>query len=81
MAFWTENIAGGSGGGLAVLSLISGAVNGTNTSFTFSSSPKMVVADQGRSMQKISSNGEVNWTGTSSPSFTVAPTFDVFAIG
>ena len=66
--------------GLAFLAA-TGAVNGSNTSFTFVSAPTVIVVDQGRTMQKTSSDGGVNWTGTTSVTLSVAPTFDIFGMG
>lgn len=58
----------------------SGAVNGTNQTFVFSTAPSLISVDQGRFMQKVSSDGSVNWTGTTTVVLTVAPTFDIFAL-
>lgn len=58
----------------------SGTVNGTNTTFVFTSAPALICVDQGRFMQKVSSDGSVNWTGTTTVVLTVAPTFDIFAL-
>lgn len=57
-----------------------GTVNGANTSFTFATAPNVITVD-GSTMKKVSSDGTVNWTGTTSISLTIAPTFDIFAFG
>lgn len=58
-----------------------GTVDGSNTAFTFTTAPKIIFVDQGRAMQKTSSDGTVNWTGTTSVTLTIAPTFDIYALG
>lgn len=58
-----------------------GTVDGSNTSFTFTSAPSVIVVDQGRSMQKTSSDGTSNWSGTTSVTLVIAPTFDIFGLG
>lgn len=57
----------------------SGTVDGSNTSFTFTTAPNVLSID-GVPKQKTSSDGTVNWTGTTSVSLTIAPNFDLFAI-
>lgn len=59
---------------------ISGAVNGTNQTFVFAVAPTAIVVDQGRTMQKVSSDGTVNWTGTTTVVLAVAPVSDIFAL-
>jgi hypothetical protein len=58
----------------------SGVVNGVNATFVWSFSPTIIVVDQGRTMQKVSSDGTVNWTGTTTTVLTLAPNFDIFAM-
>ncbi len=58
----------------------SGTVNGSNTSFVFSTAPNIISVD-GITMNKVSSDGTVNWTGTTTVSLTIAPIFDIFAYG
>ncbi len=58
----------------------SGVVDGVNTAFDWATAPNVIVVDQGRTMQAISSDGTVNWTGTTTTTFTIAPNFDVFAV-
>lgn len=55
-----------------------GTVDSSNTSFTFSSAPQIIVVD-GRALQKTSSDGTVNWTGTTSVTLTIAPNYDIYA--
>lgn len=57
-----------------------GAVNGSNTVFVFSTAPSAICVDQGRIMQKTSSDGTVNWTGTTTVTLTIAPNFDIFSV-
>lgn len=65
-----------SGGGFLAAT---GTVNGTNLDFTFSSAPSIIVVD-GVPRQKTQSDGTVNWTGTTSITLVVAPTFDVYGV-
>lgn len=69
-------LVSGSGGGGTLLAA-TGTVNGSNTSFTFSTAPVMIVVDN-VPKQKVSSDGTVNWTGTTSVTLAVAPNFDIF---
>lgn len=64
-------------GGLTTYEVPSGSVNGSNTSFTYSSTPVVIIIDN-EEKRKISSDGTVNWTGTTSVSLVVAPNFDIF---
>ncbi len=57
-----------------------GTVNGSNTSFSFSIAPNVIAVD-GITLNKVSSDGTVNWTGTTSITLTLAPLFDIFAFG
>lgn len=57
-----------------------GTVNGVNTVFTFTTAPNAIVVDGGRAMQKVSSDGSVNWTGTLVITLTIAPVFDIFGV-
>lgn len=66
-----------SSGGGSILSA-TGSVNGSNKVFVFSRAPSMIVVDQGRPMQKVSSDGTVNWTGTTTVTLDVAPNSDIF---
>lgn len=57
-----------------------GTVDGSNTIFVFAKAPNVVSVDQGRVMQKVSSDGTVNWTGTTTITLTIAPNFDIFGV-
>lgn len=74
---YTISSTGGGGSGYQVPT--SGVVNGTNTVFVFASAPNVIVVDQGRPMQKESSDGTVNWTGTTTVTLAIAPNNDIFA--
>lgn len=65
-------------GGLNLLTTAS-TVNGSNTSFIFTTAPKIVFVDQ-IPKQKVSSDGTVNWTGTTTITLAIAPTFDIYAL-
>ncbi len=54
-----------------------GTVDGSNTSFTFASAPSVIIVD-GKIFRKTSSDGTVNWTGTTSVTLTIAPVSDIF---
>lgn len=58
----------------------SGAVNGINQVFTWATAPSVIVVDQGRPMQRVSSDGTVNWTGSTTTTLAVAPNYDIFAV-
>ena len=68
------------GGSTGYQALLTGSVNGSNTVFTWTTAPKAIVVDQGRVMQKTSSDGTVNWTGTTTTTLTIAPNFDIYAV-
>ncbi len=57
----------------------SGSVNGTNTTFVWATAPNVISVD-GVSKQKVSSDGTVNWTGTTTTVLTIAPNYDIFGI-
>jgi seryl-tRNA synthetase len=55
--------------------------NGSTTTFTFSSKPKIVFVDGGRAVQETSNDGSVNWSySTPTLTMTIAPVFDIFAL-
>lgn len=58
----------------------SGDVDGSNATYTWTTAPSVISVDQGRVMQKVSSDGTVNWTGTTTTILAVAPNSDIFAI-
>lgn len=64
---------GGGGGFLAA----TGTVDGSNAIFVFTSAPSIVTVDN-VPKQKTSSDGTVNWTGTTTITLTIAPNYDIF---
>ena len=57
----------------------SGSVNGSNTTFVWTLEPKTIVVD-GLALNKVSTDGTVNWTGTTTTVLTVAPNNNIFAV-
>lgn len=74
-----KTISSSGSGGSGYQAPTSGAIDGSNQIFVWATAPNVIVVDGGRSMQKVSSDGSVNWTGTTTTTLTVAPNFDVFA--
>lgn len=67
------------GGGSIAAS--SGVVNGVNQTFVFLNAPNLLCVD-GVVKRKTQSDGvTANWTGTTTIVLTIAPVFDIFAIG
>jgi hypothetical protein len=66
------------GGGSFSILTATGTVNSINTVFTFSTAPSVIVVDGGRSMRATSSNGNINWTGTTTVTLQIAPTKDIY---
>ncbi len=56
-----------------------GTVNGVNAIFVFTAAPNVVSIDQ-VPKQRVSSDGTVNWTGTTTITLAVAPNFDIYGI-
>lgn len=56
-----------------------GTVNGVNTVFVFPVAPSVISVDHA-TYQKTSSDGTVNWTGTTTITLAVAPINDIFGI-
>lgn len=56
---------------------LSGGLSGTNT---WSTAPNSITVDN-LTLQKTSTNGQVNWTGTTTTVLTVQPTQDIFSLG
>lgn len=75
----TKVISSTGGGGLSLLTA-TGAVDGSNRTFIFTTAPSIIVVNQNRMMQKVSSNGNVNWTGTTTVVLQVAPTTDIYGL-
>ncbi len=59
--------------------LPTGTVNGSNQTFTFTTAPSAIVVD-GLTINKVQSDGTVNWTGTTVVILAVAPNFNIFGI-
>lgn len=57
----------------------SGTVNGSNLTFTWTTAPKAIAVD-GMVINATSSDGTVNWTGTTTTVLTVAPNNNIFGI-
>lgn len=73
--------SGGGGGSNGFQRPLTGAVNGSNPTFTFTSAPNVLSID-GVTRQKLQSDGTVNWIGTTNITLTGSPVpvFDFFAI-
>lgn len=67
------------GGGGSGFQSPTGTVNGSNTSFTWSTAPKAIVVD-GVCLQQTQQDGTVNWTGTTTTVLAIAPNFSIFAV-
>lgn len=67
----------GTGGGFAV-QVPTGTVNGVNITFVFTTAPQVIVLDNGNVMNKVSSDGTVNWTGTTTVVLNQPPGFNIF---
>jgi len=70
----TSIVSGGPG-----FQVATGVVDGSNLVFSFPSSPNVMCVD-GVTIQKVSNDGTVNWTGTTSITLLIAPNFSIFAI-
>lgn len=75
-----SNVTFSGGGSSGFQQTVSGSVDGSNTIFGFTTAPNAVCVDNGRTIQKVSSDGTVNWTGTTTITLAIAPTFDIFAV-
>lgn len=58
----------------------SGTIDGSNQVFVFATEPNAIIVDGGRTMQRISGDGTVNWTGTTTVTLSIAPVFDIFSV-
>lgn len=56
-----------------------GAVNGLNQTFVFTSAPYMIVSD-GVWYMKLDSNGNTQWSGTTTVTMTIPPSTSIFGI-
>lgn len=63
--------------GAAFMTPTSGALN--QSTFTWSAAPKIIYRD-GVPMQKVSTDGTVNWTGATTTTLSIWPTSDIFAL-
>lgn len=70
----------GGGGSSGFQQPTSGLINGSNQTYTWTSTPNAIVVDEGRTIQKVSADGTVNWTGSTTTVMSVAPNFDIFAV-
>lgn len=69
------------GGSFSVMQPLSGVVNGVNKVFTWSSAPSVIVLDNGTTMNKKNITPDLtdNWTGTTTTTLQIAPTFNIYA--
>lgn len=58
---------------------LTGIVNGSNTVFTWTTAPNALMTDR-IPMQKVSSDGTINWIGTTTTTLTAAPFDDLYAV-
>lgn len=84
----TTKSTGSGGSGLTLLSLTSGAVDGSNQTFQFSGTPQIIVVNSQNTMKQVTANGDKNWTTITPTSvkMTVPPAAqadggDIFALG
>lgn len=56
-----------------------GAVNGLNTVFTFTSAPYIIVSD-GVWYMKLDNNGNTQWSGTTTVTMVIPPSTAIFGI-
>lgn len=66
-------------GGFVQVQAATGTVDGSNTTFTFTTEPNIIVVDN-RTLRKTSSDGTENWTGTTTVVLAIAPNYDIFSI-
>lgn len=69
---------GAGGGGSFTVLVPTGTVNGVNNTFVFATAPQVIVLDNGNTMNQISSDGTVNWTGTTTVVLNQVPNFNIF---
>lgn len=67
------------GGAVGYQQSLTGVVNGSNQTFTWAAAPNVISVDQ-QTLQATSSDGTVNWTGTTTTVLSVAPRFDIFGV-
>lgn len=73
------SIIGGSGSFSQFVLTATGAVNGLNSTFTFTSAPSIIVSD-GVWYFPTDNNGNVQWSGTTTVTMTIPPTSAIFGI-
>lgn len=56
-----------------------GIVNGVNQTYDWTIAPNAIVVD-GITINKVSSDGSINWTGTTTTVLTIAPNFNIFGV-
>lgn len=56
-----------------------GTVDGSNKTFVFTSAPNVIVVD-GLTLRKTQADGTANWTGTTTITLTIAPTYEVYGV-
>src|ERR1035437_9851503 len=59
---------------------LTGAVNGINQTYTWTTTPSILVVD-GVTLQKTEQSGSINWTGTTTTIMTVPPVNSIVGIG
>lgn len=69
-------IVSATGGGSFPVMVPTGSLN--QGVFTFTSAPSIIVLDNGNTMNKVSKDGSVNWTGTTTVTLTQFPSFNIF---
>lgn len=72
-------ISSSGGGSSGYQKPTSGIVNGSNTTFVWTTAPNVMVIDNGRTIQKVSNDTTINWTGTTTTILTIAPNSDIFS--
>ncbi len=77
-SYATTRYASTSGGSSKIVP--AGVIDGINTVFNWATAPSVIIVDQGRSMQKQNNGGFLtqNWTGTTSTTLLVPPSFDIY---
>lgn len=78
MTLYNPPVTNSSGFGFQIP--ISGAVDGVNATFGWTTAPNVIVVDSGRVMRKTTNDGENNWTGTTTTVLEIPPNHDVYAV-
>lgn len=69
---------GSSTGGSFSVQVPIGIVNGVNRTFVFATAPSVIVLDNGNFMNRVSVDGTVNWTGTTTVILSQSPLFNIY---